>query len=194
MGNIYGRKKSVQEPEEKISLEDEIAVLEKKKKSVEALIRTYTKKVIECKQNKQEALRFLIVKKRYEKEATTLYAMLTKLEELKNAKETIVIQNKVVSATSQATKSMSRMVMDSLEVREIMDESQEMIDRVNDVTSVLSQKDDDPDIEAELEAMILAEKPDLPIPAFPAAPTNVPKFADNFPEFVESAQPVPAFN
>lgn len=169
MGNslsVYGSpKKTV--PKSLISvapsLQEQINVLQKRKRFLEKAIEFDKQKVKESK-TKEEAYNCLKQKNTHENELKSILGMLDKLEGLDNARERLQFQKDMLSVTSAATSVIKDNMIDAGKAEAVMDDVSEAIENVNEISNILSSGNERPDyqLQEEVEAMF-AEKPTEPV-------------------------------
>jgi hypothetical protein len=167
MGNrIFGTPKK---PEEHVNtwpnIQEQIAILEKRKTHLYKLIELNTQKAKESK-TKEESLRYLKLKAMYTNELKTIFGMLEKLEGLDNTHQRIVFQKNTLMVTKQATNVIKQNTVDPIKAEDIMDEVKDVIDDANEVSHILSRTEP-PSEELEAEFNSLMAPPQEP----PVAPT-----------------------
>lgn len=143
MGNrMFGTPKEPEEQKLSIrnipTLEEQLSVLEKRRTHLQKLIELYEDQASKSK-TKDETMRNLKLKLKYSDELKTVYAMLDKLEGLENARQRVIFQKNLMTATEQATKTIKQHMMDSDKVSDTMFEVQNTLEEVDKVSEVLTR-------------------------------------------------------
>ena len=170
MGNrIFGTPKKQEEPVKAWpSIQEQIAVLEKRKTHIYKLIEIQGQKAKEAK-TKEEALRYLKLKVMYSNELKTLFGMLEKLEGLDNAHQRILFQKDTLMVTQQATNVIKQNTIDPIKAEDIMDEVRDALDEANEVSEILSRTEPPTDdVQAEFDALMAPPQEPPVAPAVPA--------------------------
>ena len=170
MGNrIFGTPKKQEEPVKHWpSIQEQIAVLEKRKTHIYKLIEIQGQKAKEAK-TKEEALRYLKLKVMYSNELKTLFGMLEKLEGLDNAHQRILFQKDTLMVTQQATNVIKQNTIDPIKAEDIMDEVRDALDEANEVSEILSRTEPPTDdVQAEFDALMAPPQEPPVAPAVPA--------------------------
>ena len=167
MGNrIFGTPKKQEEPiAQWPSIQEQIAVLEKRKTHLYKMIEINGQKAKDSK-TKEEALRYLKLKLMYANELKTMFGMLEKLEGLDNARQRLIFQKDTLMVTKQATDVIKKNTIDPIKAEDIMDEVKYALEEANEVSDILSRTEP-PSEELQTELDALVSPPQEP----PVAPT-----------------------
>ena len=145
------------------SLQEQINVLQKRKRFLEKAIEFDIQKIRESK-TKEEAYKCLKLKQTHENEMKSIFGMLDKLEGLDSARERLQFQKDVIAVTSTATAVIKDNMIDASKAEAVMDDISETIENVNEISNILASGNERPDyqLQEEVEAMF-AEKPKEPV-------------------------------
>lgn len=178
MGNnisIYGNPKKVS-PVPLIaaapSLQEQINILQKRKIFLDKTIEFDNQKIKQSK-TKEEAYRYLKQKQTHENELKSIFAMLDKLEGLDDARERLQYQKDMIHVTDVATNIIKSNMVDANKAEIVMDNVEELINNVNEVSDILSgNQQPDYQLREEVEAMFAEREKPQTIIQFPDVPVH----------------------
>lgn len=180
MGNRIFGKPIVEQPKPKISLQEQILILEKRKDHLEKLVDVYDKKA-KISSTKEDAIRNLNLKINYGNEIKTLYGMIYKLEKLDRAQQQVEFQKNIITAAKQTTELIKQNMINPDDVSDALFESDEAIKEIEHISEELGRTEPiDQELQAELDKLFTnTEEQKVPevsnvetIIELPTPPTN----------------------
>jgi hypothetical protein len=157
------------------SLQEQINVLQKRKTFLEKTIEFDNQRIKQAK-TKDEAYRYLKQKQTHENELKSIFAMLDKLEGLDSARERLQFQKDMIAVTDVATNIIKNNMVDATKAETVMDNVDELINNVNEVSDILSgNQQPDYQLQEQVEAMFAEKQNIIQFPDVPIQMPDVPK-------------------
>lgn len=157
------------------SVEEQIKYLEKRKINLETLINSNIKLARQAlsKKDNVASQRYMKTVHRLRTELANIHAMIDKLDELHHTTQKMRMQKDVLNVTDKATNTLKQITIDPSRADEIMDNMQEAIENVTEVSEVFGKMTVSPSIEKELNDMMGEPEPVISIPTnLPEIPTH----------------------